>query len=108
MENLSETKQTSSGKRYARTSSAQGERNVLVMPAGKHVLQSAFIIIVEMSTALNDGKKILNIKSGLHCQWKRKVLISFDRMMLVNGKLIGDSWKTMSKLKNNSQENNPG
>ena len=58
--------------------------------------------------ALNDGKTIVGINCGLHCQWTKKVLISFDRMMLVIRKLIGDSWKTMSKLKNNSQENNLG
>ena len=57
---------------------------------------------------LNDGKKILGMNCELHCQWRRKVLISFDRMLLVNHKLLGDldSRKTMSKLKNNSQENN--
>ena len=58
--------------------------------------------------ALNDGKKIFGINCGFDCQGRRKVLISFDRMMLVNRKLIGDSWKTMRKLKSNSQENSPG
>ena len=58
--------------------------------------------------ALNDGKKIFGISCGFHCQWRRKALILFDRMMLVNGKLLGDSSKTMRKLKSNSQENSPG
>ena len=35
------------------------------------------------------------------------MLISFERMVLVNCKLITDSWKTMSKLKSN-KENSPG
>ena len=35
------------------------------------------------------------------------MLISFDGMVLVNCKLIADSWKTMSKLESN-KENSPG
>ena len=35
------------------------------------------------------------------------MLISFEGMVLVNCKLIADSWKTMSKLESN-KENSPG
>ena len=35
------------------------------------------------------------------------MLISFERMVLVNCKLVTDSWKTMSKLESN-KENSPG
>ena len=35
------------------------------------------------------------------------MFISFERMVLVNCKLIADSWKTMSKLES-SKENSPG
>ena len=42
-----------------------------------------------------------------YCQWSRKVLISFERMVLVNCKLIADSWKTMSKLES-KKENSLG
>ena len=41
------------------------------------------------------------------CEWMRKVLISFERMVLVNCKLIADSWKTLSELESN-KENSPG
>ena len=36
--------------------------------------------------------------SWTYCQWRKKVLISFKRMVLVNCKLIADSWKKVSKL----------
>ena len=63
--------------------------------AGKEIEKNFLTCIV----ALNDRKKILGISYGLHCQCRRKVLILFDTIMVVNHKLIGDSWKTMRKLK---------
>ena len=33
------------------------------------------------------------------------MLISFEGMVLVNCKLIADSWKTMSKLESNKENN---
>ena len=51
--------QTSSGKRYARTSSAQEERNVPVIPAKRNVLQSALAIIVDMSMGREIVKELL-------------------------------------------------
>ena len=80
------------------------QRKKIFGTAGKQIEKNFSTCIV----ALNDGEKILGISCGLHCQWRRKMLISFDTIMLVNHKLIGDSWKTMRKLKNNSQENNQG
>ena len=47
--------------------------------AGKQIEQTFLTCIV----ALNNGKK-KGMNRGFHCQWRRKVLISFDRMMLVH------------------------
>ena len=50
-------------------------------------------------------KMILKRYCGLHCYWRRKVFISFERMVLVivDCKLIADSCKTMSKLESNKE-----
>ena len=48
--------------------------------AGKQIEKTFLTCIV----ALNNGKKKMGINRGFHCQWRRKVLISFDRMMLVH------------------------
>ena len=48
-------------------------------------------------------KMILKWYCGLHCQWRKKVLISFQRMVLVNYKLIADSWKTVNKVESNKE-----
>ena len=47
--------------------------------AGKQIEYTFLTCIV----ALNNGKK-KGINRGFHRQWRRKVLISFDRMMLVH------------------------